>query len=144
MALGIHSLDAQATPLPTKSNLILPKLFIDPSSSAVSFGKAYLTVNPLTHKGRLYVGDYQLTVTPCFFMSEKGALELDAPDDTMQKLLGGNPVAFTGKATNNKHGKPKVITGKIAPATKTQGRVTFSVETDNGPMIFNTSYHLGE
>ena len=142
--LDAHSLDAQATPPLGKSEPSIPNLLIDPSSSTVSFGKAYLTVHPLVHKGKLYMGDYQLSVVPYFFMSEKGILELDAPDDAMQKLLGGTTVAFTGKASNNKQGKPKVITGKITPATKTQGNVTFSVETDNGPMVFNTSYHFAE
>jgi hypothetical protein len=123
---------------------VIPKLFIDSTSSSVSFGKAYLTVDPLVHKGELYVGNYQLSVVPYFFMSEKGVLEFEAPDEGMQKLLGGTAVGFTGKASNNKQGKPKVITGKISPATKTQGTVTFSVQTDNGPMVFNTAYHFGQ
>jgi hypothetical protein len=143
-AFDAHLVDAQAVAPLSKSGSAIPRLFIDASSSTVSFGRASLTVDPLIYKSRLYLGDYQLSVFPYFFMSEKGRLELGAPDDTMQKLLGGTAVAFTGKASNNKQGKPKVITGKITPITKTQGSVTFSVVTDNGLMIFNTSYHFGE
>ena len=139
-----HLLNAQSPAPPDKLEPIVPKLIIDPSSSSVSLGKAYLTVDPLVHKGKLYVGDYQLSVVPYFFMSEKGTLELDASDDVLRKFLGGAVAVFTGKASNNKQGKPKVITGKISPSTKTGGGVTFSVQTDNGPMVFNTSYHLGE
>ncbi len=93
-------------------------------------------------QGKVYVGNYQLKVIPYFFMSEKGVLQLDAPDEELQKLLGGAAVAFTGKATNNKNGPPKIISGKITPATKTQGAVTFSVQTDNGRMIFSTTFHF--
>ena len=142
--LIVHSLGAQ-TPAPlSKSEPTIPKLFIDSSSSSVSFGKAYLTVEPLIHKGELYVGDYKLSVMQYFMMSENGVLELDAPDDVMRNILAGTTTAFTGKASNNKQGKPKVITGMITPITSSQGTVTFSVQTDNGPMVFDTSYHFGE
>jgi hypothetical protein len=144
MTLAGHPVKAQSPAPAGNSDANIPRLFIDPSSSNVSFGKAYLTVDPLVHKGKLYVGAYQLTVEPYFFMSEKGILELEAPDDALHQLLGGTAEAFTGKASNNKQGAPKVITGKITPSTKKQGSVTFSVTTDNGRMIFNTSYHFGE
>ena len=119
------------------------RMLIDPSATTVSLGKATLSVDPLTRKGELYVGSYQLKVMPYFFMSETGALELEVSEVTMQKILNGEPAAFTGKASNNKHGKPKVIAGEIRPSTKTQGNVTFSVETDNGLMTFDTTYHIG-
>jgi hypothetical protein len=144
MGLCTSSLDAQSPTPGGKSEPTAPKLFIDQSASSVSFGKAYLTVEPLIHKGELYVGDYKLSVVPYFTMSEKGVLELDASNDVMRKILAGNPTAFTGKASNNKQGKPKIVTGEITPTAKTQGSVTFSVQTDNGPMLFNTSYHFGE
>jgi hypothetical protein len=133
-----------STAPPTTPGTIIPKLLIDPSSTSVSLGKVSLSVDPLNHKGGVYVGDYQLKVVPYFFRSEKGTLKLEASDDTMHKLLGGIPVKFTGKASNNKNGKPKVITGNATPLTNDKGSVTFSVETDNGPMIFKTSYHVGE
>jgi hypothetical protein len=142
--LATHLLNAQSPTPENKQEPITPKLFIDESSSSVSFGKAYLTVDPLIHKGQLFLGGYKLTVVPYFMMSEKGVLELEAPDDVMHKILTGTATAFTGKATNNKHGAPKVITGKMTPSMKNQGDVTFSVQTDNGPMVFNTSYHFGD
>ena len=122
---------------PTPANR---KMCVDPSESSVSLGKAYLTVNPLVLNGKLFVGDYQLKVVPYFFMSETGALELNVPS----ALSGTTPAAFTGTASNNKHGKPKIVTGRIIPSTHTQGTVTFFVETDNGRMVFNTSYHFAE
>jgi hypothetical protein len=129
----------QAAPSSTPAP-ISHKMCVDPSESSVSLGKAYLTVNPLVLTGKFYTGDYQLKVVPYFFMSETGALQLNVPAD----LSGTTAADFTGTASNNKHGKPKIITGKITPSTPTQGNVTFSVETDNGRMIFNTSYHFAD
>ena len=107
-------------------------------------GKASLIVDPLAHKGKFYVGGYQLKVVPYFFKSENGMLELEASDDAVHKLLGGVAVKFIGKAANNKSGKPKVIIGKATPSSKDRGRVTFSIVTENGTMVFDTSYHFGE
>jgi hypothetical protein len=120
------------------------RMLVDPSSSSVALGKADLVVSPLTHGGAAYLGDYQLKVTPYFFKSEKGKLQLAAPDEVVQKLEEGVPVEFTGKATNVGDGKVKVVTGKATPANKDRGKVTFSVETENGKMVFNTSYHFAE
>jgi hypothetical protein len=139
-----RALEAQSSPPPVKPGPALPTLSIDSCSAAVSLGKATLIVDPLVHKGRFYVGDYRLDVAPFFFMSETGTLELNAPDATVNKLLAGIAAGFTGKASNNKQGKPKIITGKITPSTNHRGSVTFSVDTDNGPMVFNTFYRFGQ
>src|SRR5437868_13088479 len=56
------------------SNPVTRKLFIDPSSTSVRLGKATLIVSPLTRRGRNYIGDYQLEVSPYFFKSETGSL----------------------------------------------------------------------
>lgn len=126
----------------SKSEANPPRLLVDPSSTTVSLGKASLTVNPLVHEGRLYTGGYELHVVPYVFKNENGKLELDASDETVEKLLAGTALEFTGKATNDKNGKSKAIVGKITPSAKDHGKVTFSVQTDNGPMIFNTTYHF--
>jgi hypothetical protein len=139
-----HSPNAKASPPGLTPVFRSPMLFVDPSATKVSFGKASLVVNPLAHRGKYYVGNYLLKVIPYFFMSEKGTLKLDASDGVVQSLMEGNVVEFTGNATNNKNGKPKIINGKAIPSTNNRGSVTFSVQTDNGPMIFNTSYHFGE
>jgi hypothetical protein len=137
--------NAQVAAFPAnKPGPINPKLFIDPSSATLFLGKASLIVDPLTHKGQFYVGDYQLKVLPYFLKSENGKLELEASDDAVRKLLGGVAVKFIGKAANNKSGKPKVIIGKATPSSKDRGRVTFSIVTENGTMVFDTSYHFGE
>jgi hypothetical protein len=134
---------AQATVIiPNSMGLIIPKLYMDSCSSYVSMGKASLTVNPLTHTGKFYVGDYQLNVLPYYFKNEKGTLELSASEASVRKLQDGIPVKFTGIASDNKKGRPKVITGTATPINRDKGSVTFSIQTDNGLMVFNTTYHF--
>ena len=137
--------DAQAVVSPPVNAAQASRImFVDPSSTKVSLGKVNLIVNPLTRKGNLYVGEYEIKVTPYYFKNERGTLELVAPDDSVQKLLGGIPIKFTGKATDNKNSKPKVIIGNVTPSANDRGNVTFTIVTDNGLMVFNTSYHFGE
>ena len=118
------------------------RLFVDPSSSRVKLGKADLTVTPLIPKGDMYVGEYRLRVAPYFFKNEEGSLALTAPQESYQRLAQGSAVEFNGVAANKRNGKSKIVTGKITPVTSDRGRVTFSVATENGQMVFNTLYHF--
>jgi hypothetical protein len=118
------------------------KLFIDPNSTSVTLGKASLIVSPLTHRNGNYEGDYQLKVRPYFFKSEKGTLLLAAADDSVRKLQAGTAIAFTGKAVTRKDGKTHVVLGKATPSSRDGGSVTFSIITENGKMVFKTSYHF--
>jgi hypothetical protein len=118
------------------------KLFIDPSSTSVTLGKVSLIVSPLRHRNGNYEGDYQLKVRPYFFKSEKGTLLLAAADDSVRKLQAGTAIAFTGKAVTRKDGKTHVVLGKATPSSRDGGSVTFSIITENGKMVFKTSYHF--
>jgi hypothetical protein len=138
-------LNAQEAPhFQQKPAPIYRKVYIDPGSTSVSLGKVSLNVSPLSHVGKFFTGGYAIKVTPYFYKSEKGALELEAAEDIEQKLSEGVPVKFIGKAINVKNGKTKVVVGKATPSGKDQGWVTFSIETTHGMMIFNTTYHLAE
>ena len=117
-------------------------MFVDPSSTTVSLGKVRLNVSPLSQKEAAYTGNYEIKVTPYFFKSEKGGLLLVPSGDLVAALAQGKAVEFTGKATNHANGKSKVVRGKATPATADRGTVTFSIPTDNGEMVFNTSYHF--
>src|SRR5437016_8768092 len=116
------------------------RLFVDPSSTSLLLGKASLIVSPLEYRDNTYTGDYQLKVVPYFFMSQKGPLVLAAPQDSQRRLMEGGAIEFTGVATNQKDGKTKVVTGKITPLTRDGGKVSFSIQTDNGMMAFDTLY----
>ena len=129
---------------PRMSEAVERRMFVDPSSTTVSHNKVTLIVQPLSHKGKFYVGSYRLKVFPYFFKSETGTLKLNAPDEGFWKFAGGTEVKFTGKARNNKGAKDKVITGKATPSDKDKGSLIFSLETDNGRMTFKTSYHFAK
>jgi hypothetical protein len=145
LVLFPSGLDAQSTAsLPKVGEAVNRRMFVDPSSTTVSHNKVRLIVGPLTHKGKFYAGSYWLKVFPYFFKSETGTLKLDTPDEAVRKFVEETEVKFTGKATNNKGGKTKVITGKATPSDKDKGSLTFSLETDNGRMTFNTSYHFAQ
>jgi hypothetical protein len=143
--LSLQSLKSQtaATP-PANAESTSRRMFVDPSSTTVSLGKAKLTVSPLSLKEASYVGDYQLKVTPYFFKSQKGALTLVPTGDAVAQLSQGKAVEFTGKATNSTDGTMKVVKGKATPSAPDKGAVTFSITTENGEMIFNTTYHLAK
>ena len=137
--------DAQnVASLPNRDEAIKPRMFVDPCSTTVSHNKVRLVVGPLTQEGKFYVGSYQLKVFPYFFKSETGTLKLDAPDEGFRKFTEGTEMKFTGKATNNKGAKDKVITGKAMPSDEDKGSLIFSLETDNGRMTFKTSYHFAK
>lgn len=145
MVLISSGLDAQnGASIPHRGEAIKRRMFVDPSSTTVSHNKVRLIVGPLTHQGKFYVGSYQLKVFPYFFKSETGTLKLEAPDEAGRKFAEGTEVKFTGKATNNKGAKDKVITGKATPSDKDKGSLIFSLETDNGRMTFKTSYHFAK
>jgi hypothetical protein len=124
------------------SDPVTRKLFIDPSSTSLLLGKASLIVSPLTHRNGNYVGDYQLKVRPYFFKSETGTLLLAASDDSVRKLQAGTAIDFTGKAVTRKDGKTRVVLGTATPSSGDRGSVTFSIITENGKMVFKTSYHF--
>ena len=145
LVLFPNGLEAQnVASSPKMGATVKRRMFVDPSSTTVSHNKVRLIVAPLTHQGKFYVGSYQLKVFPYFFKSETGTLKLDAPDESVRKFAEGTEMKFTGKATNNKGAKDKVITGKATPSDKDKGSLIFSLETDNGRMTFKTSYHFAK
>jgi hypothetical protein len=124
------------------SHAVTRKLFIDPSSTSVALGKASLIVSPLTYRGGNYVGDYQLKVRPYFFKSERGSLLLAASNDAVRKLRAGTAIDFTGKAVTRSDGRTHVVLGRATPSSGDRGSVTFSIITDDGKLVFDTSYHF--
>jgi hypothetical protein len=141
---GISCIYAERSNSTTEtSDAVTRKLLIDPSSTSVALrGKASLIVNPLTHRNGNYVGDYQLKVRPYFFKSEKGSLLLAASDDAVRKLQAGTAINFTGKAVTHKDGRTHIVLGRATPSSADRGSVTFSIITDDGKMVFKTSYHF--
>jgi hypothetical protein len=121
-----HSSSAQAAAQPPKTAArIIGSFFIDPASTSIKGGKASLIVGALRPSAGTYIGDYQLTISPYFFMSEKGTLSMIVSDESLRKLTQGIPVSVTGQATTKKSGKTKAVNAKLTPAVKDRGSVTF-------------------
>jgi hypothetical protein len=134
---------AKSNSVGESSGAITRTLLIDPSSASIASAKASLIVSPLKHRSGNYVGDYQLKVRPYFFKSEKGSLLLGASDESVRKLQAGTAINFRGKAVTRKDGKTHTVLGKATPSSGDRGSVVFSILTDNGTMVFDTSYHFG-
>ena len=66
-----RSSSAQAAQPPQTSARITDSFFIDPSSTSIRGGKASLIVGALRRNAETYIGDYQLKVSPYFFLSER-------------------------------------------------------------------------
>ena len=137
--IGAHGESAVTTSVSAGTSR---KMLVAPCASSVALGRANLTVSPLSLNPTSCVGKYQLKVTPYVFKTEEGTLTFSLPEAFTQKLAAGNAVEFSGKATNEGNGKTKSVKGKVTPTNSERGAVTFSVSTEKGLMVFNTSYQL--
>ena len=120
----------------------LGKIVIEPSSASLTGGNATLTTTALNRKAGSYVGDYQLKVTPYFFKSEKGKLSIHVSDEMLRKLINGDAVSVTGKATTSGTAETRPITVRAIPLSSDRGSVTVAVLTENGKLVFNSSYRF--
>ena len=90
-----------------------------------------------------YIGEYEVTVSPYFFLSEKGTLSMIVSDESLRKLTQGIPVSVTGQATTKKSGKTRAVNAKLTPAVKGRGSVTISFTEVDTKLIFKTFYQFG-
>jgi hypothetical protein len=138
-----HSSIAQAAQPPKTSARIVGSFFIDPAWTSIKGGKASLIVGALRRSAGTYIGDYEVTVSPYFFLSEKGTLSMIVSDEALRKLTQGIPVSVTGQATTRKSGKIRAVNAKLTPAVKGRGSVTISFTEVDTKLIFKTSYQFG-
>ena len=134
----------EGTSTSTNALPISRKLVLGPSSAPVPGGKANLIVGTLTLGSGAYLGDYDMKVSPFFFESEKGKLSITAPPESVEKLIKGIAVEFTGKATSSGSGRVRRIDGKTTPSGKDGGMVTLWFVAAGRKMIFTTSYQFVE
>jgi len=134
----------ETAPAAKKSVPSLRKLFVEPSSSSLAGGTARLVLPALTRQPGTYVGDYQLKVTPYFFKSEKGKIVMIVSDQSLLKITQSVPVEFTGKAITAGTNKTRPITVKATPSASDRGALVITVKTENGPLVFATSYRFSD
>lgn len=135
---------AQVTSALKAKAAVVRALFIGPSSTSVTLGKASLIIGALTHRAGVLIGEYKLEVTPFTFKSEKGSIAMAVPESDLHRLAQGTAVEFTGKAVTSGTGETRAVNAKAVPASGDTGTVTFSFRVDSGKLIFNAPYRLGD
>lgn len=120
------------------------RIFIEPSSASLTGGNARLTTTALSRKAGAYVGDYHLKVTPYFFKSEKGKLFINVSDESLRRLINGNSVEVTGQATTSGTAETRAISARATPLGSDRGSLTVAILTENGKLVFNSSYRFAE
>ena len=143
LAFGLTISSADTPPLHFAER-INSKLFIAPSASRLAGGTAELVVGTLSRDAFEYVGDYRIKVFPYFFKNESGRLFIKVSDPALRRMVQGQVTGFSGHAETNGSGLTRKITAQAMPSASGQGALTFTVATENGPLVFNTSYRIGK
>ena len=143
LALGLAAAAAEI-PLSDSADRISSILVIAPSSSKLAGGTAKLAAGPLNRDGSLYVGDYRIKVFPYFFKNESGRLFIKVSEVALQRMTHGLTAKFVGHARTNVSGLTRGVTAKAMPSANDHGALTFTVATDHGPLVFNTSYRIAQ
>lgn len=117
-------------------------LVIDRTFTRVSAAKATLIIKPLTRKGEIFSGEYEMKVTPFFFKSEKGKLEIVVSDESLKKAGKGEPVEITGTALTHGEDVKRKVNALATPVDKNHGQLKVWFVADEREMVFNTTYRL--
>ncbi|MGI8431673.1 MAG: hypothetical protein ACR2MW_05190 [Chthoniobacterales bacterium] len=96
----------------------------------------------LRREGDNYVGNYRLKVFPYFFKSEKGRLSIRVSKPTLRRIRRGRAIIFAGQASAEGTALTRKIAGKATPSGKNAGALDFTITTENGPLVYKTSYRL--
>lgn len=120
------------------------KMVLEPSAASLAGGKAKLTTSALRRQAGRYIGDYQLKVFPYAFKNETGSLSIGVSDESVRKLAAGLPVSFTGTAVSTGAKKTRPVTVLATPAAVgvAKGKLTISIATENGALVFAPAYTL--
>ena len=119
-------------------------LVIERSFTRVSAAKATLTIDPLVRLGETFAGKYQMKVTPFFFKSETGNLEIFVTEESMAKVRKGEAVEITGTALTDGENVKRKVNAKATPAGENHGDLKVWFVVDDNKMVFETSYRLVE
>ncbi|MEO5719616.1 MAG: hypothetical protein ABIR29_13740 [Chthoniobacterales bacterium] len=145
-SLGWVVLSILALSLPeVGADTITSRMFVEPSSSKLAGGTAHLVVGVLNRHDSSYTGNYRIKVFPYFFKSESGKLLIKVSEPLLKRMIAGGATSFAGSAITDGTGETRKITAKARPAASDPraGALTFTVATENGPLVFNTSYRIG-
>jgi hypothetical protein len=115
---------------------------VDPAKTSIYVGSVTMSFSPSTRVAGVYAADYTAKVFPFFFMSEKGQLLLDAPDETLRKLARGEAVDFSGHGTSSS-GAERRFEGRATPTDATSGKLkVHAFVSKRIDLIFNMTYRF--
>jgi len=118
------------------------RVAVEPAKTSIYVGSVTMAFSPAVRKNRVYEADYSAKVFPFFFMSEKGKLFLEAPDDALRRLARGETVEFTGHGVNT-DGKERRFEGRAVPAEAATGKLKVRVIVSKRiELVFNTTYRF--
>lgn len=137
MSLSINSI--VATEASTNRTLVIERSF-----THVSAAKATLTIAPLIRSGDMFAGDYQVKVSPFFFKSESGKLEIFVSEESLSRAKKGQPVEITGTALTHGENVKRKVNARAVPAGENHGELRVWFDADGREMVFLTSYRLVE
>ncbi len=135
-------LGAGADFTPARAGIGDRNLSVATSSSSLAGGTAKLIVGTLHRQGDKYVGNYRLKVFPYFFKSEKGRLFIRVSEPALRRIRRGRAIIFAGQASAEGTALKRKIAGKATPSGRNAGALDFTVTTENGPLVYKTSYRL--
>ncbi len=123
---------------------VTSKLLVAPSRGKLAGGTASLVVGVLSRSESAYVGEYRIKVFPYFFKNESGKLLIKVSDTSLRQMIDGDATSLMGRAITDGTGETRKITAEVLPSASDHGHgsLTFTVATENGPLVFNTSYRI--
>ncbi len=115
---------------------------VDPAKTSIYVGSVTLSLTASTRKAGAYESAYTAKVFPYFFMSEKGKLVLDAPDETLRKLARGETVDFSGRGVSSS-GAERRFEGRATPIDAASGKLkVHAFVSKRIDLIFNMTYRF--
>jgi hypothetical protein len=119
-------------------------LVIERSSTRVSAARATLTIEPLVRTNQIFAGNYDVKVSPFFFKSETGKLEIHVSDDSLAKAQKGQSVEITGTALTDGEQVKRKVNAIAKPIDQDHGDLKVWFVANERELVFQTTYRLLE
>jgi hypothetical protein len=115
---------------------------VDSAKTSIYVGSVTMSFAPATRKAGAFESTYTARVFPYFFMSEKGKLVLDAPDELLRKLARGEAVDFSGRGVSTS-GDERRFEGHATPLDATSGKLkVHAFVSKRIDLIFHMTYRF--
>ena len=131
-----------ATPIVTSA---YQRVLVDNCKTSVPLGSVSMDIKPCVYSKGCYKASFYAKVSPLFFLSEPGVIEINFSEEQLQQLLRGERVDFTGAAIRT-NGSRYEVSGVASPdgtEHSWEGKLKVRVKVSRRiELIFNTRYHF--